>query len=314
MRRRPEHGEHYAEHYYREPDREEVVYEREFLVRRAFYREIRVRHRLDEHEQHAYHAAAAEHRPEHLGIETPERLVCEDYHEETEHITVTVVQPVRFLQTVPEQVDRRAGERQDHNGENYPAHYLLSAAHVLRYEIHRQEHKADHTAVDERQAAGSHRVVRVGQHLREDLYEIEFCLERVGRVLERVLAELQRIIRRQDYHGGDHRRDQRVYQPLVEREEEFFEILEGVFAQEIVEEIQGREYRRHPADIEVRDEAQRKRDAVQMRLAALDDALYAEAYQRQIYQRVDPHRVVRHNDRVTRQRVAGREYHDIERL
>ena len=102
-----------------------------------------------------------------------ECAVCQNEENEAEHEAVAVVQPVRSLEAVPDQIKGTADEAEEEEDDEEARRDFFSLREFLRAEEHRDQHDGDETAVDEGKTLGSDGIVRAGEELGQKIHQLE---------------------------------------------------------------------------------------------------------------------------------------------
>ena len=128
--------------------------------------------------------------------------ICKDDEEEAEHEAVTVIEPVGFLESVPDKVKGAYEEAEHEEHDKCSGQRLFTGGKLFGEKIYRKEQEGDHAAVNKRQTLRANGVIGAGEELREKVHKLKSQRRHEVRCGEGILAELERVVRGRDY---DHR-------------------------------------------------------------------------------------------------------------
>ena len=161
------------------------------------------RHFLHDDDQCGNHGGSDQH---YILIDIPQiriRLISNDDQNEAQHEAVTIVQPVRLLESVPDKV-KRIDTETEHEEQNHASvcDFFTNAASVRGKEGGNKQQR-QYAAIDEGPPGRTNGVIRAGQELIEQIQKIEPLLKLPTRIGKGIFSELQRIVGSKDDDAGN---------------------------------------------------------------------------------------------------------------
>ena len=159
--------------------------------------------RLKYHNNDSEQAGRKKYRTSAYILNVRECLCCNHKQEETEHETITVIEPVRTLKTVPDKI--KSAERKACKEEGYHTACRNLFAHGIffRDEEQRSKNKRDNSAIYKWVTLWLYGVIGAGKQLSDKFKKVKTKLESPVSILESVFAELEGIVRSKNNNRRD---------------------------------------------------------------------------------------------------------------
>ncbi len=269
--------------------------------------------RVEDHDQHKQ--PCARDRGNRIAVfDMAERVVSHHEQEGAQDEGIAVVEPVRILEAVPDEIQRRDVHAHREEKKHGGGTDLFADADVPVGEEQRHQQQCQRAGEQRRQPLRPAGIICAEQELWNQLQKVELRFRREARVGEVHLAQRQRIIRRNQHEGRDPGRQNRKSgkQHSFFQEEPAAALAARPRREPDIEEIRRRVDGDHIADVKVRDENKRQHRRIEQVFVFLDQPLHAQHDQRQTDHRVQPHRIHLLHDHIRHQRIhAGNDQNAV---